>query len=217
LAAEHHRRPFGRNSVAAARTAAIIFSDLADIGHDLAHAADIWRSQRRTRWIRSVYRKFFEHIAGGRDVGDVHRRFNTKAGGRPGCERPAPHDQIVADLAKIKTKVYPLNSDDDGFNPARLLILERMLKCIPRAKYAVQAGSKGLMQQVGELVRKYEGSRLRSPGQQAGPRWTSRMRPNRPWDPVSACVARESCPIAGIERKNRPTEFLVTIGKPGRR
>jgi hypothetical protein len=41
LAAEHHRRPFGRNSVAAARTAAIIFSDLADIGRDLAHAADI--------------------------------------------------------------------------------------------------------------------------------------------------------------------------------
>jgi hypothetical protein len=135
------------------------------------------------------------------DVGDVHRRFNTKAGGRPGCERPAPHDQIVADLAKIKTKVYPFNFDDDGFNPARLLILESLLKRVPRAKYAVQAGSKGLMQQVGELIRKYEGSRLRSPGQQAGPRWTSRMRPNRPWDPVSACVARESCPIAGIERK----------------
>jgi hypothetical protein len=166
-----------------------------------------WRSQRRTRWIRSVYRKFFKHIAGGRDVGDVHRRFNTKAGGKPGCERPAPHDQIVADLAKIKTKVYPLNFDDDGLKPARLLILERMLKYIPRAKYAVQAGSKGPVQQVGELVRKYEGSRLRSPGQQAGPRWTSRMRSNRPWDPVSACVARESCPIAGIERENRRTEF----------
>jgi len=144
---------------------------------------------------------------GGRGVGDVHRRFNTKAG--KGLDANDLLHTIKSsldydpehDLAKIKTKVYPLNYDDDEFNPARLLILESLLKRVPRAKYAVQAGSKGLVQQVGELVRKYEGSRLRSPGQQAGPRWTSSMRPNRPWNPASACVARESCPIPGSNAK----------------
>lgn len=45
------------------------------------------------------------------------------------------------DLAKIKTRVYALNFDDDEFNPARLLILESLLKRVPQAKYAVQAGS----------------------------------------------------------------------------
>jgi homoserine O-acetyltransferase/O-succinyltransferase len=45
------------------------------------------------------------------------------------------------DLARIKTKVYALNFDDDEFNPARLLILENLLKRVPQAKYAVQAGS----------------------------------------------------------------------------
>ena len=45
------------------------------------------------------------------------------------------------DLAAIKTRVYALNFDDDEFNPARLLILESLLKRVPQAKYAVQAGS----------------------------------------------------------------------------
>ena len=45
------------------------------------------------------------------------------------------------DLAGIKTRVYALNFDDDEFNPARLLILESLLKRVPQAKYAVQAGS----------------------------------------------------------------------------
>ena len=45
------------------------------------------------------------------------------------------------DLARIKTKVYALNFDDDEFNPARLLILESLLKRVPQPKYAVQAGS----------------------------------------------------------------------------
>ena len=45
------------------------------------------------------------------------------------------------DLATIKTRVYALNFDDDEFNPARLRILESLLKRVPQAKYAVQAGS----------------------------------------------------------------------------
>jgi homoserine acetyltransferase len=45
------------------------------------------------------------------------------------------------DLAKITTRVYALNFDDDEFNPARLLILENLLKRVPQAKYAEQVGS----------------------------------------------------------------------------
>ena len=45
------------------------------------------------------------------------------------------------DLAKIKTKVYALNFDDDEFNPARLHILENLIKRLPDAHYAIQAGS----------------------------------------------------------------------------
>ncbi|WP_210253942.1 hypothetical protein [Bradyrhizobium sp. S69] len=51
------------------------------------------------------------------------------------------NDDPERDLAKIKTRVYALNFDDDEFNPARLLILESLLKRVPQAKYAVQAGS----------------------------------------------------------------------------
>jgi homoserine O-acetyltransferase/O-succinyltransferase len=44
-------------------------------------------------------------------------------------------------LAEIKAKVYALNFDDDEFNPARLHILESLIKRVPRASYAIQAGS----------------------------------------------------------------------------
>jgi hypothetical protein len=39
------------------------------------------------------------------------------------------------DLARIETKVYALDFDDDEFNPAQLLILESLLKHVPQAKY----------------------------------------------------------------------------------
>jgi homoserine O-acetyltransferase len=44
-------------------------------------------------------------------------------------------------LEKIRAKVYGLGFDDDEFNPARLGVLEKLIKRVPEGRYAIQAGS----------------------------------------------------------------------------